>query len=124
MAAATGVVFAGAAGMAREAAPTRDPARQSCPVPSASCHRSGARVTWLPAEPGQGSAVIVIVHPDTAGGRHDPVDSVMGMLAGQPLHFVRRPDGRFWALSGIPIDSRASLPLTMTLVREIGRAHV
>lgn len=81
---------------------------------------AAAVVSWAPVRPPQGSAVIIVVHEDQAPGSRGPIDSVHGMLAGQPLHFERAPDRRLWALSGVPIDSRDSLPLTLTVVRSGG----
>lgn len=73
-----------------------------------------AEVTWRPAEPRQGSFAVVTVRPEPGG---EPVTSVTGMLAGQPLHFAPTGDGGWWAIGAVPVDTRESLPLTMTLER-------
>ncbi len=70
-----------------------------------------ADVAWLPAAPAQGSFVQVVVAYRAAGDTLAPT----GTLAGQPLHFERDPSGAFRALGGIPISSRATIPLLLAL---------
>ncbi len=125
MAALGGALFAGTGPMGPAGQEAHEPPHRLCTLHSATRDRPTPAVSWLPAEPAQGAAVMIVVHPDTGGSRPEPIDSVVGMLAGQPLHFERGPNGRFWALSGIPIDSRESLPLTMTVMRsEADGEHV
>jgi hypothetical protein len=88
-----------------------------CTIGLLICAEPRSQVTWIPEQPRQGTAVAIVVRPDTTTGDDTPIDSVMGMLAGQPLHFQKGPTGRFWALTGVPIDSREIIPLTMTVVR-------
>lgn len=85
------------------------------------CGEQAIEVTWIPRQPPQGSAFIVLVR--AAHSSTSPIDSVMGMVAGQPLHFEPTTDGRLWALSAVPLDSRDSLPLTMTVSRSQGRSE-
>ncbi len=91
--------------------PTR-PVQPSAPV----------AVSWMPETLTQGSAAVVVIRPDSDSSG-DAIDSVTGMLAGQPLHFERGRGGTFWALLGIAIDSRDSLPLTMTAIRTKGSSE-
>jgi murein DD-endopeptidase MepM/ murein hydrolase activator NlpD len=68
-------------------------------------------VRWFPTAPVQGSLVQIVIE------RAAPADTIppIATLAGQPLHFERGADGRFRALGGIPIGSRATLPLLLQL---------
>jgi hypothetical protein len=76
----------------------------------------GVTVSWAPAHPAQGAAVIVIVTPAAAGELGD-VTTVRGTLAGERLRFEQGKDGRFRALGALPVNARAStlVPLTMVL---------
>lgn len=87
------------------------------------CAEPDPEVTWVPQQPAQGTAFIVLVRPDPTDSSAPPIDSVMGMVAGQPLHFEPTSDGRFWALSAVPLESQDTLPLTMTLSRARGRSE-
>jgi murein DD-endopeptidase MepM/ murein hydrolase activator NlpD len=69
-------------------------------------------VEWVPADPAQGSFVIVVVRPD---GR-DSVASVSGQLAGQALHF--EGDGTSYrALAALPIRAAVTTPVMITVER-------
>jgi hypothetical protein len=70
-----------------------------------------ADVRWFPAHPKQGSFVQVVI----AYGGHGDTVAPAASLAGQPLHFERDPAGGFRALGGVPIGSRATLPLLLAL---------
>ncbi len=72
-------------------------------------------VGWLPAEPVQGSLVLVQVRTAPSGSGGETGATVTGRLAGQPLHFEGHPAGGLQALAGIPISSRGSIPLTLTI---------
>jgi murein DD-endopeptidase MepM/ murein hydrolase activator NlpD len=68
-------------------------------------------VRWFPAMPVQGSFVQFVI---ATGGNGDTL-APAATLAGQPLHFERDAAGRFRALGGIPIGSRATIPLLLAL---------
>ena len=70
-----------------------------------------ADVTWLPAIPAQGSFIQVVIAYRGAGDTLAPTAT----LAGQPLHFERDATGVFRALGGVPICSRATIPLLLAL---------
>ena len=72
-------------------------------------------VSWAPPRPVQGSAVVVAVRPDSAGGR-DAVLAVRGTLAGQALHFEQDRDGRFRALGAFPVNAQARVLVPLTLI--------
>lgn len=80
----------------------------------AQAEASRTAVGWLPAQPVQGSLVLVMVRPG-GGASRDSAGTVTGSLAGQPLHFEPHPAGGVQALGGIPINSRESIPLTLTI---------
>lgn len=78
--------------------------------------QEGARVSWSPDPPVQGSFVLLAVEPDT----HLAVQTVHGTLAGQPLRFERDATGRYRALGGVPIGARQSIPVTVVVETERG----
>jgi murein DD-endopeptidase MepM/ murein hydrolase activator NlpD len=71
-------------------------------------------VTWTPGRPKQGSLFRL-----TVDGVTDP-RAVSGMIAGEPLHFVRAGDGRVSALAPVPIDATGSLTATVVIADDIG----
>lgn len=74
-------------------------------------------IEWVPADPGQGSFVLIVVRPD--GEHSDSVTSIGGALGGEPLHF--QSDGSsFRAIGGIPINAGSTIPLTVTVARAEG----
>jgi Peptidase family M23 len=74
-----------------------------------------ATVSWAPAHPVQGSAVVVIVRPEAASGADSGV-AVHGTLAGEPLRFERDHDGGFRALGAFPVNARAQVLVPIEVV--------
>jgi len=68
-------------------------------------------VRWLPASPRQGSFLQLVIDDRLRADTLAPTAS----LAGQPLHFERDASGVFRALGGVPIGSRATVPLLLAL---------
>lgn len=75
-------------------------------------------VAWAPDPPRQGSAVIIVVGPDTAMSPdgHSMV-AVNGTLGGEPLRFEPAGDGRFRALAAIPVNAGASIAIPLRVAR-------
>lgn len=71
-------------------------------------------VEWVPADPAQGSFVVIVVRP--AGASGDSARAVDGTLAGQPLHF--EGDGTSYrALGAIPISAAETIPVMVAVAR-------
>jgi len=66
---------------------------------------------WRPPLPLQGSLVVLVVRP--AGP--DTAPFVTGTLAGEPLHFEADSQGRFVALGGIPLNTRDTIPVQVSV---------
>jgi murein DD-endopeptidase MepM/ murein hydrolase activator NlpD len=58
-----------------------------------------------------------VTPPSTDG---DSVVMVLGELAGEPLHFERRPAGGFEALGGVPLDAPDTIAVRLELHRATG----
>jgi murein DD-endopeptidase MepM/ murein hydrolase activator NlpD len=87
--------------------------------PAAQAPAPPAAVSWAPAHPVQGSALLVTVRPDTnAAGA--TVVAVGGSLAGVPLRFQRGDDGRFDALGALPANARARTLVPLTIMSAHG----
>jgi len=71
-----------------------------------------------PSTPRQGSLIALLVTPPPKDG--DSVVAVLGELAGEPLHFERRPAGGFRTLGGIPLDAPDTLAVLLVLQRATG----
>ena len=71
-----------------------------------------------PPTPRQGSLVTLVVTPASQDG--DSVVAVLGELAGEPLHFERRPAGGFRALGGVPLDAPNTIVVRLALERVTG----
>jgi murein DD-endopeptidase MepM/ murein hydrolase activator NlpD len=63
------------------------------------------RFTASPARPQPGAIVRLSV---TLPGA-DSVDSIEGMLAGEPLHFIRAASGSWHAIGGVPTDAEGTV---------------
>jgi murein DD-endopeptidase MepM/ murein hydrolase activator NlpD len=74
--------------------------------------------TAQPPTPRQGSLVTLLVTPPPQDG--DSVVAVQGELAGEPLHFERRPAGGFRALGGVPLDAPDTIAVLLVLQRATG----
>ncbi len=75
------------------------------------------RVTWAPAEPVQGSLVLLELRvPGDSGVARE----IHGQLAGEPLHFETDGAGRLIALGGVPLDSAGSVAVEVVVWGERG----
>jgi len=74
------------------------------------------RLTVLPARPAPGA----IVRLRLSGLAMSPT-TVQGMLAGEPLHFIRESDGSWHAIGGIPVDATGSLSARAFVTRSSGK---
>ncbi len=87
--------------------------------PRAHGEQPAASVSWAPPQPVQGSAVVVIVAPETTRGRGAAV-AVQGTLAGVPLRFARDRDGRFRALGAFPVNARPHVLVPLAVISAAG----
>lgn len=78
----------------------------ACLVAAASATplRAQARLSISPAQPAPGAIVRVTLRAPDAGA-----DSIMGVMAGEPLHFVRAGQGVWRSFGAIPIDASRSV---------------
>jgi murein DD-endopeptidase MepM/ murein hydrolase activator NlpD len=77
-------------------------------------------VAWYPQQPEQGILLRLTVAPDTSRIPRADGLAVVGSLAGQTLQFEPLSDGRYQAVAAVPVRSRESLPLTLTMRYEEG----
>jgi murein DD-endopeptidase MepM/ murein hydrolase activator NlpD len=89
-------------------------AAQQAPPPAP----PGVSVASQPLIPRQGSLIALRVTPPPKDG--DSVVAVLGELAGEPLHFERRPAGGFRALAGVPLDASDTIAVRLELHRATG----
>jgi hypothetical protein len=68
-------------------------------------------IQWRPALPLQGSLVVLVVRPSG----HETAPLVTGTLAGEPLHFEADSQGSFVALGGIPLETRDTIQLQVSV---------
>lgn len=73
-------------------------------------------VGWLPAEPRQGSFVVITVAP----GPGDAIAGLHGTLAGEPLHFEQDADSTWRAVGGIPVTAAETIPITLEVTGRRG----
>jgi murein DD-endopeptidase MepM/ murein hydrolase activator NlpD len=62
--------------------------------------------------------VTLLVTPASPDG--DSVVAVLGELAGEPLHFERRPAGGYRALGGVPLDAPDTIAVRLVIERVTG----
>ena len=84
---------------------------------SASGLAAQSRLTVIPARPAPGALVELRVAGAPADAR-----AVRGLLAGEPLHFVRASDGSWHAIGGIPVDATGSISARAFVVGASGKA--
>jgi murein DD-endopeptidase MepM/ murein hydrolase activator NlpD len=75
------------------------------------------RLSISPARPQPGAVVTLAL---TATNQTDPISSVRGTLAGEPLHFAG--SGAAWrAIGGVPVDATGALTATAVVRRVSGK---
>ncbi len=75
------------------------------------------RISWTPEQPGQGHLFVLRVTP----AADKSVSEVRGMSAGETLHFERTERGVFESLAVVPIATKGSMPVHVTIVYADGR---
>ena len=80
-----------------------------------------ARLTAAPTSPEPGAIVRLTL--DAPSGI-DAIVSVRGVLAEQPLHFMRTAPGVWHAIGGIPVDKEGSLVANAILQRTSGKTEI
>jgi murein DD-endopeptidase MepM/ murein hydrolase activator NlpD len=73
----------------------------------------------FPARPAPGAIVRLALTSEARGT--DPIASVRGSLAGEPLHFVSIVNGGWHAIGGIPADAQGTIVARAFGVRRSGR---
>ncbi|MDH3289673.1 MAG: M23 family metallopeptidase [Gemmatimonadota bacterium] len=78
-------------------------------------------VTWYPGQPVQGSIMhLVVDRPGPVTDRDGNTLPVRGTLAGQPLHFEWDGVRSYRALGAVPVNTRESIPLLLTVADGAG----
>ncbi|HJP59472.1 MAG TPA: M23 family metallopeptidase [Gemmatimonadaceae bacterium] len=80
-----------------------------------------ARITALPARPEPGAIVRLAVSAPAHG---DPVVSIRGALAEEPLHFVHAGRDTWHAIGGIPVDKEGVLFANAIVQRTSGKTEI
>ncbi len=80
-----------------------------------------ARLTAAPARPEPGAIVRLTLSAPVSGA--DPVVSVRGTLAREPLHFIRLTPGTWHAIGGVPVDTSGTLVASVVIERSSGRTE-
>ena len=83
--------------------PAAPPVTQAVDSASSTVPNRDPAVSFAPARPVQGSAVLVRVRIDSVAA--DSVARLEAELAGEPLHFEADSAGTFMAIAGLPIDA-------------------
>jgi murein DD-endopeptidase MepM/ murein hydrolase activator NlpD len=82
---------------------------------------AGAQQPRLTIEPRQASGgSLVRLTIDRVDGHDDPLVSIAGTMAGEPLHFREAAGGRRQALGAIPVDVSDSLVVRVGVTRKSG----
>jgi murein DD-endopeptidase MepM/ murein hydrolase activator NlpD len=81
-----------------------------------------ARLTAAPARPEPGAIVRLTLNTTASPG--DPIVSVRGALAGEPLHFIRARSGSWRAIGGVPVDTEGSLLANAVVQRASGKTEI
>ena len=92
-----------------------------CSIFSGSLAGQTARLTAVPVSPEPG-AIVRLTLSAPAGA--DPIVSVRGAVAGEPLHFVRAGAGVWHAIGGVPVDAEGTLLANAILQRASGKSEI
>jgi murein DD-endopeptidase MepM/ murein hydrolase activator NlpD len=82
------------------------------------CGAGAQRLSVTPARPQPGAVVSLAL---TTTNQSDPISSVRGTLAGEPLHFAAS-SAAWRAIGGIPVDATGALTAIAIVRRSSGRA--
>jgi len=82
---------------------------------SARAATAQARLVVEPKRPAVGSLIRLTI--DKLSGNADSAVSLVGTMAGEPLHFRPAANGRWQALAAIPIDASDSVVASVVVVR-------
>jgi murein DD-endopeptidase MepM/ murein hydrolase activator NlpD len=88
---------------------------------SAGLSAQTARLRAVPASPDPGAVVRLTLTTSSAA---DPIVSVHGTLAGEPLHFMRAGAGVWHAIGGVPVEAEDSLFGVATVQWASGKREV
>lgn len=80
-----------------------------------------AKLTAAPASPEPGAIVRLTL---ATGANVDPVVSVRGALAGEPLHFRKARNGQWHAIGGVPVDTEGTMQANAVIQRQSGASEI
>jgi len=80
-----------------------------------------AKLTATPASPEPGAIVRLTL---ATGSNVDPVVSVRGALAGEPLHFRKTRSGQWHAIGGVPVDTEGTMQANAVIQRQSGASEI
>ena len=80
-----------------------------------------AQLTATPRSPDPGAIVRLTL---TSASNVDPIVSVRGAMAGEPLHFIKAGTGSWHAIGGVPVDSEGSLQANAIVQRKSGASEI
>jgi murein DD-endopeptidase MepM/ murein hydrolase activator NlpD len=88
---------------------------------TATLHAQTPRITASPAKPEPGAIVRITV---SAPAGTDPVVSIRGAVAEEPLHFERASRDTWHAIGGIPVDKEGVLFANAVVQRSSGKTEI
>ena len=88
---------------------------------SLSLQAQAAKISALPANPQPGAIVRITVNAPAQG---DPVVSIRGALAEEPLHFRHAAGDTWHAIGGIPVDKEGALFANAVVQRASGKTEI
>ena len=80
-----------------------------------------AKLTAAPPSPEPGAIVRLTL---ATGPNVDPVVSVRGALAGEPLHFRKARNGQWHAIGGVPVDTEGTMQANAVIQRQSGASEI
>jgi len=80
-----------------------------------------AKLTAAPVSPEPGAIVRLTL---ATGSNVDPVVSVRGALAGEPLHFRKARNGQWHAIGGVPVDTEGTMQANAVIQRQSGASEI
>ena len=78
-------------------------------------------LTATPKSPEPGAIVRLTL---TSASNVDPIVSVRGAMAREPLHYIKAGDGTWHAIGGVPVDSEGSLQANAIVQRQSGASEI
>lgn len=90
-----------------------------CSLTYGSLGAQTARLAVVPAHPEPGAIVRLTLSTPTVRG--DSIVSIRGVLAGEPLHFLRSTPGTWHAIGAVPVDAVGNLVANAEVRSESGK---